>query len=204
MKRIGLVSLALVFLASGFLTGKIVLGGEGKPLAGKKVALVIASEKFRDEEFKEPRNLLIQAGAMVLIVSSKLTEATGMLGMKVKPDVLLQDLKPQGLAAVLFIGGVGASEYFHNPDAHVLAQEVLEQGGVVGAICIAPVTLARAGLLQGKRATVFKSEKEELTRAGASYTGNPVEIDGRIITGNGPAAAKGFAEAVVKLLEQKK
>ena len=125
-----------------------------------------------------------------------------MLGMKVKPDVPLQDLKSQGLAAVLFIGGVGASEYFHDRDAYRLAQEVLGQGGVVGAICIAPVILARAGLLKGKKATVFESEKEELTRAGASYTGKAVETDGRIITGNGPGAAGEFAQAVVNLLKQ--
>ena len=204
MKRVCLLSLALVFLASVFLTGKTALGDEGKPLAGKKVALVIASEKFRDEEFKEPRNLLIQAGATVIVASSKLSEATGMLGMKVNPDILLRDLKPQGLVAVLFIGGAGASEYFQNNAAHILARKVLEQGGIVGAICIAPVTLARAGLLKGKRATVFESEKKELTKAGASYTGNPVETDGRIITGNGPAAAGQFAQAVVNLLKQKK
>ena len=204
MKRVCLLSLALVFLASVFLTGKAVLGSEDKPLAGKKVGLVIASEKFRDEEFKEPRNLLTQAGATVIVASSKLSEATGMLGMKVKPNILLRDLKPQGLSAVLFIGGVGASEYFQDHSAHLLAQKVLEQGGVVGAICIAPVTLARAGLLKGRRATVFESEKEELIKAGASYTGNPVETDGRIITGNGPAAAGQFAQAVVNLLEQKK
>lgn len=201
----------LRFLAGIFLTfaGAVMIfapaqAAEEKPLTGKKVALVVASEKFRDEEFREPRNLLIQAGAAVVVASSKLSEATGMLGMKVKPDVLLQDLKPQDLAAVLFIGGAGASEYFHNRDAYRLAQEVLGQGGVVGAICIAPVILARAGLLKGKKATVFESEKEELTRAGASYTGTPVETDGRIITGNGPEAAGQFAQAVVNLLKQKK
>lgn len=199
------------FLAGIFLTfaGAVMIftlarAAEEKPLAGKKVALVVASDKFRDEEFREPRNLLIQAGATVVVASSKLSEATGMLGMKVKPDILLQDLKTRGLAAVLFVGGAGASEYFHNRDAHRLAQEALEQGGIVGAICIAPVILARAGLLKGKKATVYESEKEELFRGGATYTGNPVETDGRIITGNGPGAAQEFAKAVVNLLKQGK
>jgi len=203
MKKILLSVLTIFFGVTGLLSGAGA-GPENKPLAGKKVALVIASDKFRDEEFKEPRNLLLQAGATVVVASSKLSESTGMLGMKVKPEVLLGDLRAKDLTAVLFIGGVGASEYFHNRDAHRLAQEVQEQGGIFGAICIAPVILARAGLLKGKRATVYESEKEELFKGGATYTGNSVETDGRIVTGNGPGAAREFAEAVVNLLKQGK
>jgi protease I len=35
---------------------------------------------------------------------------------------------------------------------------------------------------------------------GATYTGNPVEVDGHIVTANGPEAAEEFAQAVVKLM----
>ena len=172
-----------------------------KPLVGKKVALIIASQQFRDEEFKEPRDLLIGKGASVFVVSSSLKESTGMLGMKVKPDILLEDLSIDVVDAVLFIGGIGASEYFTDYDAWSVAREAVKRGKVLGAICIAPVTLAKAGLLKGKMATVYSSEKETLIKAGARYTGKPVTVDGNIVTANGPQAAREFAEAVIRLVK---
>ena len=68
------------------------------------------------------------------------------------------------------------------------------------AICIAPTTLAHAGLLSGGRVTSFPSQEQELRKAGAIWTGNPVQSDGRIITGNGPEAAYDFANAIANAM----
>jgi len=70
----------------------------------------------------------------------------------------------------------------------------------VAAICISPVTLARAGILKNRRATVFPTEAEELKKEGAIYTGAPVEEDGRIITASGPEAAGEFGERIASVL----
>jgi protease I len=102
---------------------------------------------------------------------------------------------------IVFIGGVGATVYFDDPLAHSIASEAAAAGKVVAAICVSPVTLARAGVLQGRRATVFPDYAAELENAGAMYTGEDVTVDGRIITANGPGAAEKFmwkiAEALV-------
>lgn len=68
------------------------------------------------------------------------------------------------------------------------------------AICIAPVTLANAGILEGKRTTAFPSVESDLKARGANYTGNPVERDGKIITGSGPEAATEFGKTIVAAL----
>jgi len=73
-------------------------------------------------------------------------------------------------------------------------------GKVIGAICIAPVTLANAGLLKGRKATVWASEKARIETKGAIYTGADVQVDDNIVTANGPNAAKAFGEALLKLL----
>jgi protease I len=39
-----------------------------------------------------------------------------------------------------------------------------------------------------------------LKEQGANYTGGTVEVDGRIITGNGPEAAQAFGEKLAQLL----
>ena len=53
----------------------------------------------------------------------------------------------------------------------------------------------------GKKATVWSSEKERLMAKGAIYTGKSLQVEGKIITGEGPQAAKDFGKAIVKALK---
>jgi protease I len=166
----------------------------------KTVALVIAEKMFRDEEYQDPKMILEQAGIEVLTVSTTLEKAVGKLGLVVQPDVLLKDLKNYPVDALIFIGGAGSSQYFEDKIAHEFAWYFYNQGRIVGAICSAPVILAQAGLLKGRRATVFPTDKDYLKANEAIYTGNQVEVDGRIITGCGPEASKQFGKELLELL----
>jgi len=166
----------------------------------KKVVMVIAQDGFRDEELLQPKEILERNGIEVKVASSSLAQAKGMLGAKVKPDILVSDINIRDFAAVVFVGGAGASQYWDDPVAQKLAEDALNANRIVAAICIAPVTLAKAGILKGKRATVWSSEAEQLKAAGANYTGRAVEKDGDIITGSGPTAAREFAEEIVRAL----
>jgi protease I len=167
----------------------------------KKAVMILAHDGFRDEEFLEPAQILEKSGIEVKVASSKLGIAKGKLGAKIKPDMLLSEVNIKDYDAIIFVGGPGASEYWEDATAHKLAQDAFNSGKVVGAICIAPVTLAKAGILKGKKATVWSSEGEQLIASGADYTGKPVEKDGNIITAAGPFAAKDFGEEMVKALK---
>ncbi|MCK4463207.1 MAG: DJ-1/PfpI family protein, partial [Candidatus Omnitrophica bacterium] len=158
---------------------------------------------YRDEEFEEPKKILASSGAEVVVASSSLKEARGTLGGKVKPDILVGDIKVDDFDCIIFVGGSGSSEYWNNPTAQKIAKEAYTSGKIVAAICIAPVTLANAGLLENKRATVYSSEIERLKNKGAIYTGKGVEMDGNIITANGPDNAKKFADVLVEKLSGK-
>lgn len=174
---------------------------DARKLEGRKVLMVIASSNFRDEEYSIPRQALEQQGAAVTVASSSLNESVGMLKReKVKPDALITKVKADSFDAVVFIGGVGAKEYFTNKTALKLAAEAYKQTKIVAAICIAPSILANAGVLKGKKATVFQSEADNLKKGGANYTGGAVEVDGNVITANGPQAAQQFANELVKAL----
>jgi protease I len=166
----------------------------------KKVVMVIASSNFRDEELLEPKEVLQRNGVEVKIASTTFNQVKGMLGAKVKPGLLISDIKIKDFDAIVFVGGIGASQYWNDPVAHKLVQEAVKTNRIVGAICIAPVTLANAGILAGKRATVFSSEAGQLKAKGVNYTGKAVEKDGNIITANGPSAAREFGEELVKAL----
>jgi len=168
--------------------------------AAKRVVLIIGHHNFRDEEYEKPREALTAAGIEVTVASSSLEPATGMLGATVQPDVLLPDVKAQEYDAVVFIGGTGAEEYWDDPTAQQLCQDTVSQGKLLAAICLAPVTLARAGVLKGKAATVWPDEKGEVVKRGGTYEARRVVVDGKLITGSGPEAAQEFATALVKAL----
>jgi protease I len=166
----------------------------------KKVVMVIAHDGFRDEEFFVPKNVLEKGGVKIVVASSAISQAKGVLGAKVKPDSLVNDVNINEFDGIIFVGGVGATEYWDSPVAHKLARDAYTANKIVAAICIGPVILANAGILEGKKATVWDSEAKQLRGKGASYTGKGVERDGNIITANGPAAGEEFGEAILEAL----
>lgn len=166
----------------------------------KNAVMVIAPENFRDEEYETPRRLLEEAGVRVTLASSSMDPATGKLGSIVQPDLLLEDIRTWEYDCLVFVGGGGASVYFDDERAFSLARRAVEDGLVVGAICIAPHILAKAGLLDGVKATVFESEIDVLEEHGALYTGADVESDSRIVTARGPEVAGEFGRTLVEVL----
>ena len=178
-------------------------GGEIKemetPTLGK-ILMVVAPQNFRDEEYQKPRQILEGAGWQVEVASKGVNEAVGMFGAKAKIDKDISQVNIDDYLGVVFVGGTGAAVYFEDQNALSLAKTAFEKGKVVGAICIAPSILANAGILQGKRATAFSSEQENLTLRGAKYTGEPVTVDGKIVTANGPGAAEEFGKKIAEKL----
>ena len=177
---------------------------KAKPLAGKKVLMVIAFRNFRDEEYKYPRMALESAGAKVVVASTKTGIAVGMLGLRAKVDIPLSKARAKWFDAVVFVGGSGTTALWRNKDALRLAREAVKQKKVLAAICLAPIILANAGVLRGKRATVWASPGGGTVRMlkskGAIYVNKPVVKSGNIITANGPKAAKAFAREILKAL----
>jgi protease I len=177
-------------------------GSQQKDLAGKKVVMIIAPENFRDEELIEPQNVLTEKGAEVKVASISLETCKGMLGAQVRPDMVISDIIPKKWDAIILVGGTGASRYWDDASVHSILNEAVKQNKIVGAICIAPVTCANAGILTGKKATVYESEASKLKDKGAEYTGTSVQRDGRIVTANGPQAAKEFGETIATALKE--
>lgn len=199
MKRNFIFLLIFIFsLQSGFIQG--VICGEKKRLEEKKVLMIIAKKDFRDEEFFEPKEVLERDGAKITVASSSLGTSTGMLGARVRPEILIEKVNITDYDAIVFVGGVGATEYMNNPVAHTIAKEAVRQNKVLAAICIAPAILANADVLKNRKATVWKSEAGTLQSRGAKYTGADVEVDGQIITANGPSSAKKFGEKIAEAL----
>jgi protease I len=171
-----------------------------KNLTGKKIAIIIAPKMFRDEEFKIPYDYLKSQGAIVTIASTTLSQAIGKLGLHIKPDKMIHQINQADYDSIIFVGGPGVKEFWNDKTIHNLAVSFFENNKITAAICSAPVILAKAGLIRNKKVTSFPGDESEMIKSGCNYTGNLIEKDGNIITGNGPGASKAFAELVAESL----
>jgi protease I len=177
-------------------------------LKGKKIAMIIAFRDFRDAEYFIPKEIFEKAGAKITTVSTKLGTAIGADGGDTEINLLVENLNPADFDAIVFIGGPGCLQYLDNESSYKVVRETVEQNKVLGSICVSPVILAKAGVLKGKRATVWSSSMDRgpvkiLKENGAIYEDKDVVQDGKIITGNGPEAAQEFAEKLVEVLTSK-
>jgi protease I len=165
-----------------------------------EVLMVIAPSWFRDEEYEIPKAVFEARGARVITASTGAGPAMGTYGHRAMADLALCNADLSRFCALVFVGGSGAEIYFDDPDAHAAARRALDLGQTVGAICIAPSILARAGLLVGKRVTAFPDRQADLEQHGAIWTGRAVEIDGAIVTANGPDSAREFGDAIAGMV----
>jgi protease I len=170
------------------------------PARPRAVVFIIPGENFRDEELFVTGRVLEMAGVQTIVASTKTGPVRGMLGSVAEARILLNGVRVDDCDAIVFVGGLGTRLYFDNPVALNIVREAAAKKKVLAAISTAPTILANAGVLKGVRVTGSSSERVTLERAGARYTGTPVERDGLIITAAGPVMAADFGRAIADAL----
>ena len=174
----------------------------------KKIVMIIAPENFRDEELLVPKGHFEGKGIKVAVASTKKGPCKGSRGAVVNSELTLNEVNVSDFDAVLFVGGGGTPVIRKEERALEIAQETVVQGKVLGAICWAATTLAKAGVLEGKNATVWVGPDSEfgmdtneyIESMGATYVAEGVVADGKIVTADGPAHAQQWAAEIEKLL----
>lgn len=116
-------------------------------------------------------------------------------GVKVIVDRTLNQISPDDYDAIILPGG---SPGYQNLGRSAKLMEILKtfnrQNKLIGAICGAPTILAKEGILDNKRATVYPGHEKML-----SYPRDrPVVADGNVITSQGPGTAIDFALKIVE------
>jgi len=177
-------------------------------MENRKILFVIAFKDFRDEEFFEPKAILEKAGFEIDVASTEKGTAVGVNGGEVEVNFPAEEVNVDDYEAVVFVGGAGATRNIENSRFHRIAREAMMKNKIVAAICIAPLILARAGILENRKATVWASALDRrpiqtLKDWGVTYENKPVVIDGNIVTANGPQSAKDFGKTLAKLLKAK-
>ncbi len=168
--------------------------------------MVVAPNEFRDEEYLEPYEVFIENHIKVDTASKGVTIATGKMGEEVDVDIDIRKVNIKEYNAFVFVGGVGAYEFIEDEDVLELVRKIhADESKVIGAICIAPMILHAAGVLEGKSVTVWDGDSKQskvLEDSGIDYSDDSVVEDMNLITANGPEAATEFGEAIVNRLDE--
>lgn len=168
------------------------------------VVLFVSGRLFCEDVLEQVRIELLRAGHDVLIAAPDTLIAVGMDRTIIRPDLRLADADPAAARALVLVGGSGAIRHWTDSSLHRVCRSFVEAGRPVGSVGLANICLARAGLLEGRRATTFpdRGAIAELHRAGSRYRPRAVVVDGPVITGLDTKAAREFGRALVGLLER--
>jgi protein deglycase len=117
-------------------------------------------------------------------------------GLKIEPDITLSEVNPNDYRALVFPGGFysyGFDEAF-DEKVYQIARDIHKNGGYIATMCVGILPIAEAGLLKGKKATTYPYSRyhdniERLKKNGAEVVKDPVVMDDRIISCNGPGSA---------------
>jgi protease I len=161
--------------------------------------IFLPKKDFNEEEFTIVQRRLQKAGKKIFVTSDDHSACNGSKGMKVKSDTSFYNVNVNNFTSLILIGGSGSWAYWKNESLHKIIKKFFEAKKVIAAICSSPITLAKAGILQNKKATCYSEDKTELINAGIDYQDRNVVVDGNIVTANDSRSALQFAEAILHL-----
>lgn len=166
--------------------------------------LVPLAEGFEEIEAITIIDLLRRADITVVTASLQSMTVTGSHGIATTADTTLDEALKDDYDMVVLPGGMPGAEHLdQDKRIHAVLHKMVDSGKFAGAICAAPKVLANAGILNGKKATSYPGFVDKMNLPDVTYTGAPVQHDGKIITGRGPGTAMDFALALVEALQGK-
>ena len=166
-----------------------------------KRAVVILAYGFEETEAVSTIDVLRRAGVDVTVagLAEDTSTVAGAHGIVLAVDTTLNRCVADRVDLVALPGGMpGARNLADSPGVRAFVATVYRNGGVVGAICAAPVALQAAGILEGRTVTSYPAFRDKLT--GVTYREDRVVCDGTLVTSRGPATAIEFGLALVKTL----
>jgi putative intracellular protease/amidase len=137
----------------------------------------------------------------IATVGATVAPVTTMGGLRILPDLVLDDLRPEHSAMLILPGADTWDEGDDNAPFARKAREFLDAGVPVAAICGATAGLAREGLLDDRDHTSSAAEylAETGYQGGKRYREEAAVADGDLITAGATASLEFAREALAKL-----
>lgn len=149
-------------------------------------------------------DLLRRAGIEVVTAGLDAAPVKGSRGTVLLPDTTLDGAIGREYDMLVLPGGQPGATHLEQ-DARIvsLVRKMARDKRFTAAICAAPKVLARAGALEGKRATAYPGVLDPAQWPNVRLESSAVVTDGQVITSRGPGTAMDFALELIGLLAGK-
>lgn len=171
-------------------------------LTGKKVA-ILTENGFEESELTSPLEALKKAGADVKIVSPQPDKVKAWnhdhWSIELPVDLPLDQANAGDFDALMIPGGVINPDKMRvNRDCVDFAQQFLEAGKPVAAICHGPQLLIETGLIEGRTMTSYGAIRTDLENAGVHWVDKEVVVDNGLVTSRSPKDLEAFNRKMVE------
>src|SRR5438128_3292831 len=118
-------------------------------------------------------------------------------------DLAFKDVKPDDYVALVIPGG-RAPEYIRNdPDLQKIIRHFFQQEKPVAQLCHAPLALAAAGVLKGRKTAAYPALAPDVEAAGAEFVDSGAVVDGQMVSARAWPDHPTWMRACIRLLKQK-
>jgi protease I len=118
-------------------------------------------------------------------------------------DLAFRDVNPADYAALVIPGGRAPEYIRNNPDCQRIVRHFFDKEKPVAHLCHAPLVLAAAGVLKGRRTAAYPALEPDIQAAGATFVDAEVVIDGTMISARAWPDHPAWMREFIRLLQQK-
>ncbi|MPQ42325.1 DJ-1 family glyoxalase III [Clostridium tarantellae] len=169
-----------------------------------KKVLVLLAEGFEILEALSVVDVCIRAGIKCDTCGIASNEVKSSHGIRIIADKVFNEGDLLSYDAIVLPGGMpGATNLRDDIRVLELVREYNSSGKIIAAVCAAPIVLAEAGIVSGKKITSYPGFNEQLGNC-IYIKDKTVVVDENIITSRGPGTSLVFALEIIKQLGYEK
>jgi protein deglycase len=161
-------------------------------------AIIILADGFEEVEAVTVIDLLRRAEIRVTVLGLDGVEVRGAHDVWIRADQLFNGFSEPFDALILPGGGPGTKKLAASKDLVELVRQSHERGLLCAAICAAPTILAKAGILDDKKAVCYPGCEDKM--GDAVVLEDAVVVDGNIITSRSAGTAIPFGLEIIYAL----
>jgi protease I len=136
-----------------------------------------------DTEFAYPYYRLQEDEFVVDVASNGGVHIVAKHGLPITANADLKKINAADYDLVVVPGGLESPDRLRQiPEVLSFLRSMNESGKVIASVCHGPWVLISAGIVKGKKMTIYVGCKDDLVNAGAEYHNVSVISDGNIVT----------------------
>jgi len=169
-------------------------------MPAKKIAIMV-DEMYQVLEVWYPYYRFREAGLEVNLVAAEAKrQYHSKEGYPCVSEIAAAQANARDYDCLLVPGGFAPDFMRRSADVIKFANDMVDAGRVIAAICHGGWLLCSTKAYKGRKATCFMAIKDDIMNAGAEYTDAECVVDGNLITSRKPDDLPAFCRAVMEAL----